>query len=279
VLPTIGTKEFVAWLPTLMGLDSGSTVAIPRTAYPTYRVGALLAGAHVVEADTIAEFEAAAPNLIWLNSPSNPTGQILDAEHLAEIVAWARQREIPVVSDECYYELAWTAQPVSLLDQRVSGGSADGLLAVHSLSKRSNLAGYRFGFAAGDPGLVASILQVRKHAGMIVPMPIQRAAIAALNDDSHVDIQREVYRARRDRLGPALEAWGLRIDHSEGGLYLWATAGEPCWITVNRLAELGILVAPGDFYGRSGDEHVRVALTATDERIDAAISRLVGVSR
>jgi len=278
VIPTIGTKEFVAWLPTLLGLGSGSTVAIPRTAYPTYRVGALIARARVVEADTIAEYEDAAPDLIWLNSPSNPTGEILDAAHLAEIVSWARHRQIPVVSDECYFELAWTARSVSLLDEQVCGGSTEGILALHSLSKRSNLAGYRFGFAAGDPQLVASILQVRKHAGMIVPMPIQLAAIAALGDDSHVEIQREVYLARRNRLAPALEGWGLRIDHSEGGLYLWATAGEPCWTTVGRLAELGILVAPGDFYGQAGEHHVRVALTATDERIEAAVNRLTAVN-
>ena len=278
VLPTIGTKEFVALVPTLLGLGAGDTVAVPRVAYPTYAVGALLANCTVVEADSVGDLAAAAPTLIWLNSPANPTGQILGPDHLAGIVSWARDHGALVISDECYAELAWDRPAVSILHPSVSGGSAEGILALHSLSKRSNLAGYRFGFAAGDPQAISLLLEVRKHAGLIVPAPVQAAAIAALADDAHVEDQRVRYRRRRDALRPALESAGFRIDFSDGGLYLWASRDEPCWTTVEWLATLGILVAPGDFYGAAGNGHVRVALTATDERIDAAVSRLYAAS-
>jgi aspartate/methionine/tyrosine aminotransferase len=163
-----------------------------------------------------------------------------------------------------------------VLSPEVCGGDHSGLLAVHSLSKRSNLAGYRAGFVAGDPALVARLLEVRKHAGMIVPAPVQAAMIAALGDDRHVFTQRKKYAARRTKLIAALTSVGFTIDHSEAGLYLWASRGEKCWKTVDWLAnEHGILVAPGEFYGKAGKKHVRIALTATDERVSAACSRLV----
>ena len=279
VVPTIGTKEFVALLPTLLGLGAGDTVAVPRVAYPTYAVGALLANCAVVEADSVTEFEAASPALIWLNSPANPTGQILDPEHCAEVVAWAREHGALVVSDECYAELAWDRPAISVLHPSITGGDSTGVLALHSLSKRSNVAGYRFGFAAGDANAIAVLLEVRKHSGLIVPAPVQAAAIAALNDDAHVADQRERYLRRREALRPAFEAAGFRVDNSEGGLYLWVTRDEPCWTSVDWLATLGILVAPGDFYGVAGNRHVRVALTATDERIDAAVTRLYSAER
>ncbi|WP_311199090.1 succinyldiaminopimelate transaminase [Janibacter hoylei] len=292
VLPTVGSKELVAWLPTLLGLGDGDVVAFPRVAYPTYDVGTRIAGATPFAADATTAFgpttAATAPKLLWLNTPSNPTGKVLGVEHLAKVVAWARERGVVVASDECYAELDWrdesdrggddAALPTtpSLLDPRVTGGSHEGLLVVYSTSKQSNLAGYRAAFAAGDPTLVRSLLEVRKHAGMIVPWPVQRALLTAVSDDEHVAVQRERYRARRAALRPALERWGLRIDDSEAGLYLWATAGEPSRVTVDRLADLGILVAPGDFYGVAGEQHVRVALSATDERIAAAVARLDG---
>ena len=153
-------------------------------------------------------------------------------------------------------------------------GIHDGLIAVHSLSKRSNLAGYRAGFLTGDAALVRELLEVRKHAGMMVPAPVQAAMVAALDDDAHVDVQRARYLSRRAQLRAALESAGFRIEHSEGGLYLWATRGDDCWDTVNWLAERGILVAPGSFYGSAGRRHVRVALTATDERVATAARRL-----
>jgi succinyldiaminopimelate transaminase len=270
VLPTIGSKEMVAWLPTGLGLGRRDVVVIPRIAYPTYQVGVLWAGAQVVATDEVESVEGV--SMIWLNTPSNPTGKVLNAERIEAIVQWARGRGIPVVSDECYIELGWEKQPVSILDPRVNGGELSGLLAVHSLSKRSSMAGYRFGFVAGDPAIIASLLEVRKHLGMMVPTPIQHAAIAAYDDDRHVQIQRELYERRRDALRQALTAAGFRIDHSEAGLYLWATRGEEAWTTTRWFADRGIVVAPGAFYG--DDVHVRVALTATDERIDAAVDRL-----
>lgn len=275
VLPTIGSKELVAWLPTLLGLGPGDVVVHPEVAYPTYDVGARLAGATPLPADGTAQLGPQRVRLMWVNSPSNPTGRVLGVDHLAKVVAWARARGVVVASDECYAELGWSAEEVpSILDPRVSGGSADGLLAVYSLSKQSNLAGYRAAFVAGDPAVVRRLLEVRKHAGMIVPAPVQAAVVAALADDGHVAEQRERYRARREVLLPALRHSGFRVDDSEAGLYLWATRDEDCWTTVGRLAERGVLVAPGSFYGAAGGRHVRVALTATDERIAAAVRRL-----
>lgn len=275
VLPTIGSKEMVAWLPTLLGLGAGDRVVVPELAYPTYAVGALMAGAQVVATDSLLGLGPGPTALVWVNSPSNPTGRVLPAEHLAKVVAWAREHGAVVVSDECYLELAWTAEPTSILHPDVCGGSHDGLLAVHSLSKRSNLAGYRAGFVAGDPALVAELLAVRKHAGMIVPAPVQGAMVAALDDDAHVAVQLARYASRRDRLLTAFGGAGFEAT-SEAGLYLWATRGEDCWDTVGWLADRGILVAPGSFYGTAGGQHVRVALTATDERVDAAVARLQG---
>ena len=272
ILPGIGSKEMVASLPRLLGLTPGSRVVIPRIAYPTYAVGAVLADCTYVATDEPESVDDAA--LVWLNSPGNPTGAVLSAERAAEIVTWARSVGAIVASDECYIELGWDADPISILHPSVSGGSHDGLLAVHSLSKRSNLAGYRFGFVAGDPTLVGDLLAVRKHIGMMVPTPVQMAAIAALGDDAHVVAQREVYRRRREVLTAALLGAGFRIDHSEAGLYLWATRGEPCWETVRWCAERGLIVTPGDFYGPAGAEHVRVALTGTDAQVDSVASRL-----
>jgi succinyldiaminopimelate transaminase len=275
VLPTIGSKELVGWLPTLLGLGRGDTVVVPELAYPTYEVGALMARAGVARADSTVALGPARVRLIWVNSPSNPTGRVLPAEHLRKVVAWARERGAVVASDECYLALSDPDQgAVSVLHESVSGGDPTGLLAVHSLSKSSNLAGYRAGYVTGDPRLVAELLEVRKHTGMMVPRPVQEAMVAALNDDEHVAVQWGRYRARRQRLREALLGFGLKIEHSEAGLYLWATAGEPCRTTVDRLAERGILVAPGEFYGPAGAEYVRVAVTATDERIDEAVRRL-----
>lgn len=279
ILPVIGTKEFIAWLPTLIGCGPGDIVSFPELAYPTYDVGARLAGARPVAADGLTSLGPEPVRLAWLNSPANPTGRVLPAQHLRRVVSWARERGTVIASDECYIELGWETTPLSVLHPDVCEGSHAGLLAVHSLSKRSNLAGYRAGFVAGDPALVAGLLEVRKHAGMMVPAPIQAAMTAALSDDSHAADQRARYAARRARLRPALEAAGFVISHSEAGLYLWASHPDlDCSGSVSRLAGLGILVAPGLFYGAAGRQHVRVALTATDERIDAAISRLAAIA-
>ncbi|MGX2994722.1 succinyldiaminopimelate transaminase [Streptomyces sp. JNUCC 64] len=274
VLPVVGSKELVAWLPTQLGLGPGDRIAYPRLAYPTYEVGARLARAEPVTYDDPRDLDPTGLRLLWLNSPSNPTGRVLPAAELADVVAWARAHDVLVFSDECYLELGWEADPVSVLHPDVCGDSHRGLVAVHSLSKRSNLAGYRAAFVAGDENVLGPLLQLRKHGGMMTSAPTQAAVVAALSDDAHVAEQRARYRARRAVLRPALEAYGFWIDHSEASLYLWATRDEPCWETVARLASLGVLAAPGDFYGEAGARHVRIALTATDERVAAAARRL-----
>jgi succinyldiaminopimelate transaminase len=279
VLPLIGTKEFIAGLPALLGCGSGDVVVYPELAYPTYDIGARLAGARGVAADGLTALGPEPVRLAWVNSPANPTGRVLPTAHLAKMVSWARERGAVLASDECYLGLGWTAEPVSVLHPDVCGASTGGVLAVHSLSKRSNMAGYRAGFVTGDPALVAQLLEIRKHAGMMMPGPVQAAMATALGDDAHADRQRAVYAARRDRLLPAFQAAGWEISHSEAGLYLWATRpGQDGWGSVELLAGLGILVAPGEFYGPAGAQHIRVALTATDERVDAAVRRLAELS-
>lgn len=286
IMPTVGSKELVAWLPLLLGLKPGDVVVRPKVAYPTYDIGATFAGVTSVATDNLDELDDATRarvRLIWVNSPGNPTGSVRGVESLKALVQQARELGAVVASDECYAELGWGDWDVqrggqavpSILDPRVAGGSHQGLLAVYSLSKQSNLAGYRAAFVAGDPGLMPNLVNSRKHAGMIVPYPVQEAMRVALGDDAHVEAQKDLYRGRRERLVPALLDFGLEIKDSDAGLYLWSTAGESTWDTVGRLAERGIVVGPGVFYGDAGNGYIRVALTGTDERIDAAVSRLV----
>ena len=274
VLPVIGTKELIAWLPTLLGLSPDDLVVVPELAYPTYEVGARLAGTPFVRADSLTQLGPQSPALVYLNSPSNPTGKVLGVDHLRKVVGWARERGVLVASDECYLGLGWDAEPVSVLHPSVCDGDHTGLLAIHSLSKTSSLAGYRAGFVAGDATVVNELLAVRKHAGMMVPRPVQAAMVAALDDDAHEREQRERYRRRRELLLTAFRSADFTVDYSDGGLYLWVTRGEPCRDTIAWLAQRGILAAPGEFYGARGARHVRVALTATDERIAAAVDRL-----
>jgi len=292
VLPTLGSKELVAFLPSLLGLGAGDVVLHPATAYPTYDVGARLAGAVPVPTDDPAAVLAARDDvrLVWLNSPGNPDGSVLGVAELRAVVDAARAasartgRPVVVASDECYAELAWDAPWVdegvpSLLDPRVTGGDLTGLLAVYSLSKQSNLAGYRAAFVAGDRALVGALLEIRKHAGMIVPAPVQAAMTVALSDDAHVAEQRERYRRRRAALRAGLDQAGYVVDRSHAGLYLWVRPDGPpqdAWTTVHDLAGLGLLVAPGSFYGAAAEGHVRIALTACDERIAEAAARLSG---
>ena len=276
VLPVIGTKEFIAWLPVMLGLGPGDVMVYPELAYPTYDTGARLAGATAVASDGLVSAGPSRVRLVWVNSPSNPTGRVLPVSHLRKVVEWARERGAVVASDECYITLGWEAAPVSVLHPSVCGESFDGVLAVHSLSKRSNLAGYRAGFVTGDPSLVASLLAIRKQAGMIMPTPVQAAMAAALSDDQHAAVQRERYAARRSVLREAFTGAGWTVDHSEAGLYLWLThPSYDGWSAAEVLAaDCGILVTPGSVYGISGGRHVRVALTATDERVAAGASRL-----
>ncbi|MBN9180751.1 MAG: succinyldiaminopimelate transaminase [Microbacterium sp.] len=278
VLPTVGSKELVALLPLLLGLGPGDVVVQPRAAYPSYAAGALLVGAEVVDADDPAEWPDRA-RLVWINSPGNPDGRVRDVASLRAAVARAREIGAVIAADECYAELGWDApwddEPIPcVLDPRVIGSDASGVLSVYSLSKQSNLAGYRAAFLAGDPDLVERLLTARKHLGLMVPGPVQAAMTVALGDDAHVARQKESYRRRRAVLRPAIEAAGFRVDGSEAGLYLWASEGRDAWESLDRLADLGILAGPGHFYGPHFPQHVRFSLTASDERIDAAADRL-----
>lgn len=232
-----------------------------------------MAHANVVEYSKVDDIPDEV-DLIWVNSPSNPTGEVLDTGALRQILTHARKTGAVVASDECYFELGWEVNPVSILHPDVCDGDFTNLLAVHSLSKRSNLAGYRSGSVLGDRALIADLILLRRHAGLMVPAPVQAASIAAYGDSHHVTEQRERYRHRREILRTSLQDAGFEISHSAAGLYLWATRGENCMNTVNWLAQRGILVAPGDFYGSAGSAHVRVAMTASDERVAAVAGRL-----
>ena len=268
VLPLIGSKELVAWLPTLLEAKS---VLFPEIAYPTYSVGAILASATGRPVSIDPETWPKA-DLAWINSPSNPTGRVHSEEELKAVINWARASNSVVASDECYLEFGDGVEPVSIF--KLTGGNNKNILAVHSLSKRSSMAGYRAGFVIGDADLVAKLREVRKHAGMIVSLPVQKAMITALSDGVHVREQRQRYNSRRQRLIPALQTVGFEIEESHAGLYIWCTRRESDWDSISWLAEIGILATPGSFYGVKGDHHIRVALTATDAKIDEAVSRL-----
>lgn len=268
VLPVIGSKEFVAWLPTLL---TSQSVLYPEVAYPTYLVGALLAKANATPV-AIDSSTWPSADLSWVNSPSNPTGRVHSESEYRSAIAWSRKTGGVVVSDECYLEFGTNVTPTSIL--QYTDGDNKNILAVHSLSKRSNLAGYRAAFVVGDPALIAEILEVRKHVGMMVSLPVQRAMIAALSDTQHVVEQRARYNARKSALIPALKSAGFTIDFSDAGLYLWATRNEDCWTSVSWLAQLGILATPGIFYGEKGSKHIRIAMTATDAQISEAAARI-----
>ncbi|MFF2271093.1 succinyldiaminopimelate transaminase [Agromyces sp. NPDC058136] len=278
VLPTVGSKELVALLPFLLGLGAGDVVVHPKAAYPSYEMGAVLVGATAMASDDPAEWPAET-KLVWLNSPGNPDGRVLTIDELRAARERALELDAVIVGDECYAELGWQGEwadaPVpSLLDPRVVGDSRRNTIVAYSLSKQSNMAGYRTAFIAGCRTVVGRLTNVRKHAGLMLAQPLQQAMIAALRDDAHVAEQKERYRARRDVLLPALESAGFRIDRSEAGLYLWATEGRDAWESIGRLAELGIIGGPGHFYGVHHPEHIRLSLTASDERIAAAAERL-----
>jgi succinyldiaminopimelate transaminase len=289
VTACIGTKELVASLPHHLALrdPSRDTVLYPAVAYPTYAMGATLAGLRAVpvpvdahwhlDLDRVDPADAERALVLWLNDPSNPTGACATRDEMVANVAWARERGIVAASDECYAEFTYddAGDPASPVTALFAG--ADGVLAVHSLSKRSNLAGLRAGFIAGDPELVQYLGEVRKHAGFMVPAPVQAAAVAALGDDTHVDEQRARYAARRARLTPVLADAGLVSAGGPSTFYLWLASdrGEDGWKIAARLAEAaGLLVAPGDLYGPDGADYARVALSLRDEDVDLVIARL-----
>ena len=278
---SIGTKEFVATLPQWMQLrdPSRDTVLYPAVAYPTYEMGAVLAGCRAVpvralpdgrlDLDAIDPADADRALLLWVNSPSNPTGALDD---LAAAAAWGRERGVPVFSDECYVEFTWSGRGRTILESGL-----DGVVAVHSLSKRSNLAGVRVGFYAGDAELVGYLQEVRKHVGMMVPGPAQAAGVAALDDDDHVELQRERYRGRLELLAGVLSDWAnIEVPRPAGAFYLWIPVDDG-WDFTERLAlEGGALVSPGEFYGTDGARFVRVAVVQPDERITLVAERLSG---
>ena len=268
VLPLIGSKELVAWLPTIL---ESQKVLIPKIAYPTYHVGALIAKAQSIEVEIDANLWPKA-DLAWLNSPSNPTGRNHSVEEIKACIQWARTNNSILVSDECYVEFDHTGTSYSVLSQ--SDGNNKNILAVHSLSKRSSMAGYRAAFMIGDPVLIARIRELRKHGGMMVPLPVQKAMTVALSDNEHVAEQRSRYNARRDVIRPALEAAGFRIEFSNSGLYVWCTRDEDAWQSVEWLAHRGVLATPGSFYGLAGARYVRIAMTATDDQINSAATRI-----
>lgn len=275
----IGTKEFVGTLPQWLRLrrPDRDTILYPAISYPTYAMGATLAGCRPVpvpmspnggiQLDAIDPADAARALALWVNSPANPSGVLGDLEAAAQ---WGRARGVPVFSDECYVEFTWTGRGRTILEH-----GTDGVVAVHSLSKRSNLAGTRAGFYAGDAELVTYLQEVRKHVGMMVPGPVQDAAVVALDDDQHVEVQRGRYLARLERMATVLSRWSdIEIPLPEGGFYLWFHVGD-AWEFTERLAtEGGALVSPGDFYGEAGADYVRVAVVQPDTQIDLVASRL-----
>ena len=268
LLPLIGSKELVAWLPTIL---EAKRVLIPEISYPTYQVGAVLAGAEAITVPLAAQ-EWPTADLAWLNSPSNPTGRIHSTQELRRCIDWSRKNNAILLSDECYLEFYNVSAPVSILSQ--TEGDNTNILAVHSLSKRSSMAGYRAAFMIGDPLLIARIREIRKHGGMMVGLPVQKAMTVALSDAEHVAKQRELYNARKAALRPALIAAGFTIEFSDAGLYLWCTRDEDAWSSVAWLAERGILTTPGSFYGAAGARYIRIAMTATDAQIADAVKRL-----
>ena len=270
VLPTIGSKELVAWLPSIL---QAKTVLYPKVAYPTYLVGSMIHQFTNVAVDIDATTWPKS-DLAWINSPSNPTGRVHSESELEAVIAYARNNNSIVASDECYISFPATGPaPISIL--KLANGNNKNLIAVHSMSKRSNLAGYRAGLIVGDPDLIAEIREVRKHAGMLTPLPIQRAMTAALGDEAHVAIQAKRYAARREVLSAALIAAGFQIDFSNAGLYIWCTRSEDSWKSVSWLADIGILATPGIFYGEAGAQHIRIAMTATDAQIADAAARIM----
>ena len=276
VMPSIGSKELISFLPLLLGLKPGDVVVQPSVAYTAYVVGAALADCEIISEDDPEKWPANT-KLVWLNSPGNPDGRVLSVEELRQAVVRARELGAVIASDECYAELGWDDWEneliPSILDPRVCAGDHTNLLALYSLSKQSNMAGHRAAFAAGDAKLVKSLVNLRMHAGLNTPAPVQHAIAIALRDHEHVRHAKNVYRKRREVLLEAVRAYGFEVSDSEAGLYIWATLQEDCWKTVETMAKLGILVAPGTLY-EPASKHVRFALTATDERVAEGAKRL-----
>ncbi|WKD60860.1 LL-diaminopimelate aminotransferase [Corynebacterium ciconiae DSM 44920] len=278
IVPVVGTKELIAQLPWLLGLGPDHRIAVPAIAYPTYDIAARLCGARAVVAEEVEEIIASDADLVYINSPSNPTGRVRSAAELCEIVAWARETGAIIASDECYLGLDFSGRARSIAHPEVCGGSLDNLIAIHSLSKTSNMASYRAGFIFGEQSAMSEVAEVRKHCGLSLPWAVQHAMVTALNSDEHEQAQHKVYRRRRELLRSSLEAAGLQVDYSEAGLYLWVTQDRSAEETIAAFADLGIITAPGTFYGDNEQcrSHVRLSITASDNAIEEAARRLAG---
>jgi succinyldiaminopimelate transaminase len=295
VIACVGTKEFVASLPHWLRLrdPSRDTVLYPSVAYPSYEMGAIFAGCRAVpvaldedwhlDVSSVSGLDASRALLLWVNEPGNPTGSSADREHLASVVEWARRHGIVVAGDECYLEFAYDEQGGRPQPASVLHGGFDGVLAVHSLSKRSNMAGMRVGFVAGDGDLVHYLGEVRKHAGFLVPGPVQAAAAAALCDDEHVEVQRARYWDRRVLVTKTLAEAGIVSEGGPSTFYLWCRAvddagrtdaGVDGWGITARLAAAGTLVSPGELYGEAGSPYVRLALVQPNDRLELAMQRI-----
>lgn len=281
VAACIGTKEFVGSLAGYLHLRTPErdTVLYPAISYPTYAMGATLAGLRSVpvgvrdgrlDLASIDAGDVARALVLWANSPSNPTGDLDDLEAIA---TWGRRHGVPIASDECYAEFTWDGRPRTILEH-----GSDGVLAVHSSSKRSNLAGLRAGFYAGDEELVGYLKSVRQHAGFMVPAPVQAAVAVAYGDDEHVAVQRERYRSRLSLLSAALSDFGVHAAMPRGSFYLWCSKeGLDGWALASAIAERSALVvSPGELYGEDGRDFVRVAVVQSDERLALAAQRLRG---
>ncbi|WP_192796154.1 MULTISPECIES: succinyldiaminopimelate transaminase [Corynebacterium] len=278
IVPVVGTKELIAQLPWLLGLGAEHRIAVPAIAYPTYDIAARLCGARVVVAEEVSDIIASDADFVYINSPSNPTGRVRSAAELKELVAWARETGAIIASDECYLGLDYSGRARSIAHPEVCGESLENLIVIHSLSKTSNMASYRAGFIFGYSGLLGEVAEVRKHCGLSLPWAVQHAMVCALSSEEHEQQQYEVYRRRRETLRAALDAAGLQVDHSEAGLYFWVTQGRSAQETVEAFADLGIITAPGTFYGDNEQchSHVRLSITASDSAIEAAARRLAG---
>lgn len=280
VTPAIGSKEFLGLLPFLIGLGVDDTVVIPELSYPAYAEGAFAVGACVVTADFPAQWPEGT-RLIWMNSPRNPDGWTLDRAALRTRVDRARAIGAVLVNDECYgilNEGADGARIPSILDPEVNGGSLEGILVCTSASKQSNLAGYRVGVAVGDAAIIARLVDRRRKLGLIVPRPVQDLLAAVFADDAHVDEQRERYRRRVQRLCPAVEAAGFRVEGSRDGMYVWATRDEDGWASAESMARAGILCAPGEVFGSAGRDHIRFAVSVSDADLVQAVARLYALA-
>ncbi|WP_122820442.1 succinyldiaminopimelate transaminase [Varibaculum vaginae] len=289
-LPTVGSKELVANLGWQLGIGAGDKILFPEIAYPTYDICARLAGAQGVPVSNDISTWPRDAKLVWINTPANPTGRVAAKGWLQNVVSWAREVGAVVASDECYGELTYEgAEPApSLLQEDVCGQSAENLLLVYSVSKESNLAGYRAAFVAGDSQLISALVAVRKHSGQMMPAPVQAALAAVLLDRSHVGKQVARYARRRKILSAALTKAGLTIaKECQAGLYLWVfdrkdradvekiefDSGAD-WRLLKRFAQVGMIVAPESFYNSCPGSHVRIALCVSDQEIEKAANRL-----